>query len=113
MLADAATLGHPVFAKPIVAPKIQLGSFPKVSFVPFLSKRPLMSQVTQFFAPNNGGDAVFPRKEKVRHWELDTKTLVGISGGVLRYRGWARGTFALRTLSTRLTIQDRLQSSGG
>lgn len=95
VLADATTLGHPVFAKPIVAPKIQLGSFPKVSSVTWCGDHRLTTQVTQFFAPNNGGDAVFPRKEKVRHWELETKTLVGIGGGVLKYRGWTRGTSLL------------------
>lgn len=32
VLADAATLGIPIFQKPIVPPKIVLSTFPKVHF---------------------------------------------------------------------------------
>jgi hypothetical protein len=48
-------------------------------------------QVTQFFAPNNGGDQVFPRKERVRVWKPAEKTIVGIGGGQLKFKGWNRG----------------------
>lgn len=50
--------------------------------------------MTQFFAPNNGGDTVFPRKEKVRRWDSNIKTLVGIGGGTFAYRTWTRGVSA-------------------
>lgn len=73
MLADATKLGFPVFQNPIVAPKIALSSFPKVtnSFAPFDNK-PF-------------------RKEKVRNWSYAERTLVGIGGGSLKFKTWARG----------------------
>lgn len=75
--ADAQALGFPVFPKPIVPPKIALGVFPRV---------------TASFAPANGGDTgPFPRKEKVRTWEAEEQTLVGIGGGTLKFQTWRRG----------------------
>ncbi|OXG09799.1 hypothetical protein C367_06978 [Cryptococcus neoformans Ze90-1] len=75
--ADSSTLGFPVFSHPIVPPKIHLGTFPKV---------------TSFFAPINGGDSgPFPRKEKVRNWTFQEKGIVGVGGGVMKYKSWARG----------------------
>ncbi|KIR31253.1 hypothetical protein I352_06347 [Cryptococcus deuterogattii MMRL2647] len=75
--ADPTTLGFPVFSNPIVPPKIHLGTFPKV---------------TSFFAPINGGDSgPFPRKEKVRNWTFQEKGIVGVGGGVMKFKSWARG----------------------
>ncbi|WVQ79037.1 hypothetical protein IAT38_001129 [Cryptococcus sp. DSM 104549] len=77
ILADAAKLGIPIFPNPIAPPKINLGGFPKV---------------TQSFAPINGGDTgPFPRKETVRKWDHAEKVLVGVGGGVLKFKSWARG----------------------
>nr|KIR83967.1 hypothetical protein I308_05723 [Cryptococcus tetragattii IND107] len=75
--ADPTTLGFPVFSHPIVPPKIHLGTFPKV---------------TSFFAPINGGDSgPFPRKEKVRNWTFQEKGIVGVGGGVMKFKSWVRG----------------------
>ncbi|WWD16660.1 hypothetical protein CI109_101090 [Kwoniella shandongensis] len=75
--ADPAQLGFPVFSKPIVPPKIQLGAFPRV---------------TQNFAPVNGGDTgPFPRREKVRSWKFAEKITLGVGGGQLKIKSWARG----------------------
>lgn len=73
VLADAAKLGIPVFANPIVSPKIALGPFPKV---------------TQFFAPF---DQKPFRKEKVREWSHAEKTIQGVGGGTLKFKTWSRG----------------------
>ncbi|WVQ73828.1 hypothetical protein IAR50_003409 [Cryptococcus sp. DSM 104548] len=75
--ADASKLGFPVYSNPIVPPRINLSAFPKV---------------TNFFAPINGGDnGPFPRKEKVRNWGWQEKGIVGIGGGLLKFKSWARG----------------------
>lgn len=73
VLADAAKLGIPVLANPIVSPKIALGPFPKV---------------TQFFAPF---DQKPFRKEKVRSWAHSEKTIVGVGGAPLKFKTWTRG----------------------
>lgn len=67
-------------------------------------------QVTQFFAPNNGGDQVFPRKERVRVWKPAEKTIVGIGGGQLKFKGWNRGTSdrTLRNASLQVAIASAL-----
>lgn len=89
--ADAAALGFPVFAKPILPPKIALGTFPKV---------------TTTFAPANGGDTgSFPRKEKVRNWNGEEHTLVGIGGGTLRFHSWRRGMSRLGAADGRTAIR--------
>ncbi|ODN80742.1 hypothetical protein L202_02899 [Cryptococcus amylolentus CBS 6039] len=75
--ADASALGFPVYSNPIVPPRINLSAFPKV---------------TNFFAPINGGDSgPFPRRERVRNWGWQEKGIVGIGGGVLKFKSWARG----------------------
>ncbi|WVF66863.1 hypothetical protein IAT40_001606 [Kwoniella sp. CBS 6097] len=77
ILADAKTLGIPVFSKPIHPNKVSLGTFPKV---------------TQYFAPINGGDVgPFPRKEKTRSWTHADKVMVGIGGGQLKIKSWSGG----------------------
>ncbi|WVR03982.1 hypothetical protein IAU60_000981 [Kwoniella sp. DSM 27419] len=77
VLANAKQMGIPVYPKPIVAPKIHLGAFPKV---------------TQYFAPINGGDVgPFPRKEPVRSWANSEKITVGIAGGHLKVKTWMAG----------------------
>ncbi|WVQ94472.1 hypothetical protein IAU59_001551 [Kwoniella sp. CBS 9459] len=77
VLADAKTLGIPVFSKPIHPNKVSLGTFPRV---------------TQYFAPINGGDVgPFPRKEKVRSWTHAEKVMVGIGGGQLKIKSWLGG----------------------
>ncbi|OCF45074.1 hypothetical protein I317_01126 [Kwoniella heveanensis CBS 569] len=77
VLADAKTLGIPIFSKPIHPNKVLLGTFPKV---------------TQYFAPINGGDVgPFPRKEKVRSWTHAEKVMVGIGGGQLKIKSWLGG----------------------
>lgn len=73
VLADAAVLGIPVFSKPITAPKIALSNFPKI---------------TQSFAPFDNKPF---RPEKVRSWSVGERTLVGIGGGTLKFKTWARG----------------------
>ncbi|KAL7419675.1 hypothetical protein Q5752_005589 [Cryptotrichosporon argae] len=73
VLADPVKLGFPVFTKPIVAPKITLGPFPKV---------------TAFFAPFDNKPF---RKERVRTWTQAEKTVAGIGGSQLRFRTWRRG----------------------
>lgn len=89
--ADPTTLGFPVFSHPIVPPKIHLGTFPKV---------------TSFFAPINGGDSgPFPRKEKVRSWTFQEKGIVGVGGGVMKYKSWARGLFPHFIFRCRLTTR--------
>ncbi|RXK41362.1 hypothetical protein M231_01267 [Tremella mesenterica] len=74
--ADREKMGIPIYPRPIVQPKITLGTFPKV---------------TQTFAPNNGGDPVFPRKERVRSWKEAERVVMGIGGGQLKFRSWAKG----------------------
>lgn len=88
--ADSTTLGFPVFSHPIVPPKIHLGTFPKV---------------TSFFAPINGGDSgPFPRKEKVRNWTFQEKGIVGVGGGVMKYKSWARGVFPSSSSSSFVSL---------
>lgn len=75
--ADPAVLGFPVFSKPIVPPKFNLSTFPKVSPV---------------FAPINGGDVgPFPRKERVRCWKFAERTIGGIGGSPLKFKTWIKG----------------------
>ena len=96
VLADAATLGFPVFPKPIVPPKISLSAFPRV---------------TQTFAPNNGGDAVFPRKERVRTWKETDRVLVGIGGGQLTFKSWAKGESVCKLVCHKKLIAQDLRPS--
>lgn len=73
VLADAQSLGIPIFSKPIATPSITLGPFPKV---------------TQFFAPFDNKPF---KKEKVRDWSITEKTLVGVGGGSLKFKTWTPG----------------------
>ncbi|ORY25812.1 hypothetical protein BCR39DRAFT_542835 [Naematelia encephala] len=75
--ADPALLDFPVYRKPIIAPKVILGNFPKV---------------TAFFFQDNGGDSgPFPRKERVRDWKLQERVMVGVGGGQLKVKTWHMG----------------------
>jgi len=94
VLADAAKLGFPVFPKPISAPKITLGTFPKVGLNEIKSLSALgadVIQVTAVFAPNNAGDTKFPRREKVRSWKLQERSVSTVSGGLVKFKTWHRG----------------------
>jgi hypothetical protein len=86
-------MGIPVFSNPIAAPRIALSNFPKVRqrVLPVVPAK-LTDQVTPFFLPNNGGDSgAFPRREKTRSWKSTDRELVGIGGGKLRFKAWAKG----------------------
>jgi hypothetical protein len=73
VLADPAKLGIPVFANPIVSPRISLSQFPKV---------------TQIFARMD--TKPWP-KEHVRKWTHDDRVIQGIGGGTLKFKTWSRG----------------------
>lgn len=94
VLADPTTMDMPVFSKPIVAPKMILSQFPKV---------------TPYFLPNNGGDAgPFPRREKTRSWKDSERQFVGIGGGTLKFKSWVKGeSYFLRSMDIALIPQAR------
>ncbi|CAK9783479.1 hypothetical protein CC85DRAFT_143065 [Cutaneotrichosporon oleaginosum] len=73
VLADPVKLGIPVFANPIVSPKISLSQFPKV---------------TQTFARM---DLKPWPKEEVRRWSYDERVIRGVGGGNLKFKTWSRG----------------------
>ncbi|BEI82434.1 hypothetical protein CcaverHIS002_0303020 [Cutaneotrichosporon cavernicola] len=73
MLADADKLGIPVFANPVIPPKISLSQFPKV---------------TQTFARMD--HKPWP-KEQVRKWTFDERVIQGVGGGSLKFKTWSRG----------------------